>query len=130
MTPTCYARCSTESSTNPAACWPARRVDDRFVDVTVKEVFESVWRVAKGFVASGVEPGDRVALMSHTRLEWLIFDYAILAAGGVTVPIYDTSSADQIHWIVADSGAVMLVVETPKMLADFDSASCRRAGVP
>jgi long-chain acyl-CoA synthetase len=49
--------------------------------------------------------------MASTRLEWLLFDFAILAAGGVTVPIYDTSSAEQVQWIVSDSGAVLLVVE-------------------
>ncbi|HSB86669.1 MAG TPA: AMP-binding protein, partial [Ilumatobacteraceae bacterium] len=98
----------------------ARRHGDQFVDVTVKEVAESVLRLAKGFLASGVAPGDRVALMSHTRLEWALLDYAILAAGGVTVPIYDTSSADQIRWIIEDSDAVMFVVETPTMFGDFD----------
>ncbi|HEY7628746.1 MAG TPA: long-chain fatty acid--CoA ligase [Ilumatobacteraceae bacterium] len=116
----------------PASVLAARRVGDQFVDVTVAEVFASVRRVAKGFIASGVQVGDRVALMSHTRLEWTILDYAILAAGGVTVPIYDTSSPDQIHWIIEDSGAVMCVVETPAMLADFeqirpDLNGCREA---
>ena len=121
-----FDRCETE----PGSVLAARRDGDRFVDVTVKDVCESVWRVAKGFVASGVAPGDRVALMSHTRLEWMILDYAILAAGGVTVPIYDTSSVDQIRWIVCDSEAVMCVVETPAMLAHFgqiraDAPTCR-----
>ena len=83
-----------------------------------------VRRTARGLVASGIAPGDRVALMSHTRLDWIILDYAILAAGGVTVPIYDTSSAEQIRWIVADSEAVMLLVETPSMLAEFERVRC------
>jgi long-chain acyl-CoA synthetase len=114
----------------PGSVLASSRQGDHFVDVTVKEAFESVWRVAKGFVASGVAPGDRVALMSHTRLDWLILDYAILAAGGVTVPIYDTSSADQIRWIIADSEAVMLVVETPEMFSVVEglraeSPACR-----
>ncbi len=111
----------------PGSVLAARRDGDQFTDVTVKDVFETVWRVAKGFVASGITPGDRVALMSHTRLEWMILDYAILAAGGVTVPIYDTSSAEQVRWIVCDSDAVMIVVETPSMLACFDQV---RAEVP
>lgn len=98
----------------------ARRDGDHFVDVSAKEVYESVWQLARGLVASGVEPGDRVALMSHTRLEWLLLDYAILAAGGVTVPIYDTSSAEQIRWIMTDSEAVMAIVETSAMLTDVE----------
>ena len=111
----------------PGSVLASIREGDHFVDVTVKEVCESVWRVAKGFVASGVAAGDRVALMSHTRLEWMILDYAILAAGAVTVPIYDSSSAEQIQWIIGDSEAVMFVVETPAMLATFEGV---RAAVP
>ena len=92
----------------PGAAFASRREGDHFADVTVKEVVEMVRKVAAGLVASGVAPGDRVALMSHTRLEWMILDDAILAAGGVTVPIYDTSSPDQVRWILSDSEAVML----------------------
>jgi long-chain acyl-CoA synthetase len=116
--------------TEPGGVLGASRLGDRFVDVTVKAVVESVRRVAKGLVASEVVPGDRVALMSHTRLEWMILDYAILAAGAVTVPIYDTSSAEQIRWIIADSGAVLLVAESAEMRAVVDGvigdvATCR-----
>jgi long-chain acyl-CoA synthetase len=90
-------------------------------DVPSAEFVGRVDRVAAGLVAAGVEPGDRVALMASTRLEWLLFDFAILAAGGVTVPIYDTSSAEQIQWIVSDSGAVLLVVENTAMRALAES---------
>jgi long-chain acyl-CoA synthetase len=93
----------------------AYRDGERFVDVTAGEFYARIRRLAKGFVASGVMDGDRVALMSHTRLEWLLVDYAILAAGGVTVPVYETSSAEQLEWILRDSEAVALVVETPQM---------------
>ena len=93
----------------------AYRDGDRFVDVTAADLYQRCRALAKGFVASGLQPGDRVALMSHTRLEWVLVDYAILAAGGVTVPIYETSSAEQIRWVVSDSGAKVLVVETPGM---------------
>lgn len=68
--------------------------------------------LARGLVASGVEPGDRVALMSATRLEWVLVDYAVAMCGAVTVPVYETSSAEQVGWILADSGAVVAVVET------------------
>ncbi len=91
------------------------RDGDGFSDVRAGTFVGQVERVARGLVAAGVEPGDRVALMSATRLEWLLFDLAILAAGGVTVPIYDTSSAEQIELIVRDSGAVILVVENGSM---------------
>jgi long-chain acyl-CoA synthetase len=97
--------------------WPvaAYREDDHFVDVTAAEFLERVRQLAKGLIGCGVEAGDRVALMSHTRLEWLLLDYAILAVGGVTVPVYETSSAEQLQWILSDSEAVALVVETPEM---------------
>ena len=80
--------------------------------VTAAEFAARVTAVAQGLIASGVGPGDRVALLSRTRFEWTLLDYAILAVGGVTVPIYETSSASQIAWILEDSGAVGIVVET------------------
>jgi long-chain acyl-CoA synthetase len=97
--------------------WPvaAYRDRDRFVDVPAGEFYERVRRLAKGLIGCGVQPGDRVALMSHTRLEWLLLDYAILAAGAVTVPVYETSSAEQLQWILGDSGATVVVVETAAM---------------
>jgi long-chain acyl-CoA synthetase len=95
------------------------RDGDRFVDWTARQVADRVRAVAKGLVARGVEPGDRVALMSHTRLEWMIVDLAIMSAGAVTVPVYETSSAEQLAWILEDSGAVMAVVETADMLAMY-----------
>ncbi|WP_458683217.1 AMP-dependent synthetase/ligase [Prescottella equi] len=89
-----------------------RLVNGSWVDVTACEFAEQVTAVAKGLVARGVQPGDRVALMSATRYEWQLIDYAIWSAGGVTVPIYETSSAEQVKWILEDSGAIGLVVET------------------
>ncbi|SCL16306.1 long-chain acyl-CoA synthetase [Micromonospora nigra] len=82
------------------------------VEVTCRQFRDEVTAVARGLVAAGVQPGDRVALMSRTRYEWTLLDYAIWAAGAVTVPIYETSSAEQAAWILADSGAVACVVET------------------
>ncbi|MEX2627154.1 MAG: AMP-dependent synthetase/ligase [Ilumatobacteraceae bacterium] len=105
----------------------AVRSADGYADVAAGDFVARVRRVARGLVAAGVQPGDRVALMAGTRLEWVLFDIAILAAGGVTVPIYDTSSADQIEWIVGDSGAVLLVVETDRMAAAARSVA---AAVP
>ncbi len=88
------------------------RQGDEFVDRTAAQIADRVRAVAKGLVACGVAPGERVALMSHTRFEWMIVDMAIMSAGAVTVPVYDTSSAEQLAWILEDSGAVVAIVET------------------
>jgi long-chain acyl-CoA synthetase len=85
-------------------------------DVTAAQFSAEVTAVAKGLVAAGIEAGDRVALMSHTRYEWTLIDYAIWVAGAVTVPVYETSSAEQAQWILTDSGARACFVET----ADFE----------
>ncbi len=81
-------------------------------DVTASAFLAEVRAAAKGLIASGVEPGDRVALMSRTRYEWTLLDFAVWSAGAVTVPVYETSSPAQIEWILADSGAVAVVVES------------------
>jgi long-chain acyl-CoA synthetase len=83
-----------------------------WADVTYAEFVAEIVAVARGLVASGIAAGDRVALLSRTRYEWTLFDLAIVAAGAVTVPIYETSAADQVAWILADSGAVAAVVES------------------
>src|SRR5216683_923280 len=81
-------------------------------DVTAGEFRDEVSALAKGLIAAGIEAGDRVALMSRTRYEWTVADYAIWAAGAVTVPIYETSSAEQVEWMLSDSGARALILET------------------
>ena len=81
-------------------------------DVTASQFSGEVVAVAKGLVAAGIGVGDRVALMSHTRYEWTLIDYAIWTAGAVTVPVYETSSAEQAEWILSDSGARACFVET------------------
>src|SRR5918993_2005047 len=88
-----------------------RRVDGQWRDVTWKQFGEEVRGVAKGLIAAGVAAGARVALQAKTRYEWTVFDYAIWTAGGVVVPIYETSSADQVAWILSDSGATAVIVE-------------------
>ncbi|MFB9318445.1 AMP-dependent synthetase/ligase [Cryptosporangium minutisporangium] len=81
-------------------------------DVTAAQFRAEVIGVAKGLIAAGVQPGDRIGLMARTRYEWTLVDYAIWSAGAVTVPIYETSSAEQVQWILGDSGAVGVVVES------------------
>jgi long-chain acyl-CoA synthetase len=106
-------RNGTEHPDDPA--FGVRR-DGRWEDVTAADFLHQVREVAGGLVAAGVEPGDRVALLSRTRYEWTLLDYAIWFAGAVTVPVYETSSAEQIEWVLSDSGAAAVVVETPAHL--------------
>ncbi|MGN6333590.1 MAG: AMP-dependent synthetase/ligase [Motilibacteraceae bacterium] len=107
----------------------SRKVGDRWQDVTAREFLAEVTDVAKGLVAAGIEPGQRVGLMSKTRYEWTLCDFAIWMAGGVTVPIYETSSAEQVQWILSDSGAVAAILESPKHAAVFGEVSASLPGV-
>ena len=102
-----------------------RKVDGRWAPVTAKEFATEVSSLAAGLVASGVGAGDRVGLMSKTRYEWTLCDYAIWAAGAVTVPIYETSSAEQVEWNLGDSGAVAVLLETPAHQATLDEVRGR-----
>ncbi|MGO9224237.1 AMP-dependent synthetase/ligase [Mycobacterium sp.] len=88
-----------------------RFVDGVWTDVTCAQAAQQVRETALGLIAEGVSAGDRVAILSGTRYEWVILDYAILSVGAVTVPIYDTSSAEQVRWVLEDSGAVLVVAE-------------------
>jgi len=90
--------------------------DGGWRDVTARQFADDVTALAKGLMAAGIAAGDRVALMSRTRYEWTVVDYAIWSAGATTVPIYETSSAEQVEWILTDSDAHALVVETPAQL--------------
>ncbi|MEV5502067.1 AMP-dependent synthetase/ligase [Nonomuraea fuscirosea] len=95
----------------PGAVVMRRKAGDGWPVVTAAEFRDQVAAVAKGLIAAGVGHGDRVALMSRTRYEWTLVDYAIWAAGAVTVPIYETSSAEQVRWILEDSAAKAAFVE-------------------
>jgi len=81
--------------------------------VSAQELDAEIRATAKGLIAAGIQIGDRVAIMARTRYEWTILDFAIWFAGGCVVPIYETSSAEQIEWILNDSGSVGIIVETP-----------------
>ncbi|MFD3517310.1 AMP-dependent synthetase/ligase [Streptomyces sp. NPDC058657] len=89
-----------------------RKVAGAWADVTATRFLAEVRAAAKGLIAAGIEPGDRVALMSRTRYEWVLLDFAIWSAGAVTVPVYETSSAEQVRWILGDSGARLALVES------------------
>ncbi len=88
-----------------------------WTDVTAATFAADVDALAKGFIAAGVEPGQSVAIMSRTRYEWTVADFALWSAGAVPVPIYETSSPDQVAWILRDSGCVGVLVETATHLA-------------
>ena len=101
------------------------RADDGWRDVTAGDFLAQVTAVAKGLVAAGIGAGDRVGLLSRTRYEWTLLDYAIWFAGAVTVPVYETSSAEQVEWILTDSGARALVVDAPRHLERLAEARQR-----
>ncbi|MGV8911124.1 MAG: AMP-dependent synthetase/ligase [Rhodoglobus sp.] len=101
--------------------------DGGWSDVTSSEFLSQVKAVAKGLVAAGIQPGDKIGLMCKTRYEWTLIDFATWFAGAVLVPIYETSSPTQIHWNLTDSGAIAIITENPDHFARFDEI---RADVP
>ena len=106
-------------------CLRVRAADDTWTDVTAREFADQVTGVARGLLATGIQAGERVALMSKTRYEWTLFDFAILAVGAVVVPIYETSSAEQVEWILSDSEAAAVVVESGAHAAMVDEVRDR-----
>ncbi|MDR7329981.1 AMP-dependent synthetase/ligase [Corynebacterium guangdongense] len=107
-----------------------RPANYEWVNVTAREFAAEVYEVAKGLVAMGVQPGDRVALLSATRYEWSLLDFAIWAAGAASVPIYPSSSHDQIQWIIEDSGAVLAIAETRENTASLEHLLLQEDGTP
>ncbi|MSY90098.1 MAG: AMP-binding protein, partial [Actinobacteria bacterium] len=89
-------------------------------DVSAQAFLEQVQDLARGFIAAGIKPGDAVGLMSRTRYEWALVDYALWFAGAVSVPIYETSAPAQIEWVLSDSEAVALIVETKEHQDRFE----------
>ncbi|MGY1583717.1 AMP-dependent synthetase/ligase [Streptomyces sp. MN13] len=101
------------AAAEPGRAVLSRRADDgAWTDVTAAGFAAEVLAVAKGLIAEGLVPGDRIAVMARTSYEWTLLDFAAWAAGLVTVPVYPTSSVFQTRWILQDSGAVALVTET------------------
>ncbi len=94
--------------------------DGGWEDVTSSQFHSQVVALAKGLVAAGVEPGDKIGLMAKTRYEWTLIDFATWFAGAVLVPIYETSAPAQILWNLTDSGATAIITETPDHFARFD----------
>jgi long-chain acyl-CoA synthetase len=98
-----------------------RRTSSGWQNVTSAQFADEVTAVAKGLIAAGLRPGDRVGVMSKTRYEWTLADFALFTAGLVVVPIYETSSAEQVQWILSDSGARALFAETEAHAAIVES---------
>lgn len=98
-----------------------------WVDTTYQSFYQEVKELAKGIIASGVKPGQAVAIMSHTSYEWALIDFALWFAGAVSVPIYETSSPAQMAWILSDSEAVAIFCEDKEMIAKVKTI---RAGLP
>ncbi|MGW7430850.1 AMP-dependent synthetase/ligase [Streptomyces sp. NPDC054861] len=115
------------ASQHPDVAVMGRKVAGVWTDVTAEQFLAEVRGVAKGLIAAGVEPGDRVALLSRTRYEWVLLDFAIWSAGGVTVPVYETSSPEQIQWILGDSEATLVLAESAAHEAAVESV---RSGLP
>ncbi len=91
-----------------------------WTDVSASEFLAKVVALAKGLVAAGIQPGDKIGLMCKTRFEWTLIDFATWFAGAVLVPIYETSSPSQVQWNLADCGAIAIITETPDHFARFD----------
>lgn len=91
--------------------------------VKASDYLEEIKALAKGFIAAGIEPGQRVGIMSHTRYEWALCDFALWFAGAVSVPIYESSAPSQIEWILSDSGAVACIFENQEHLALFNTVA-------
>ena len=107
----------------------SRWVDGAWVPVTCRALADEIESLAAGLMAAGIQPGERVALMSRTRFEWLVCDFAILSAGAVTVPVYETSSPSQVEWILSDSNAVAAFVESDKHRAAVEALRERLPGL-
>ncbi|WP_455833791.1 AMP-dependent synthetase/ligase [Pseudarthrobacter siccitolerans] len=100
-----------QESANPALALYRRKGPNGWVDVPARKFLQDVSALAKGLIAGGLEPGGTVAVMSATSYEWTLVDFAIWFAGGVTVPIYETSSASQVEWILHDASVRRVFVE-------------------
>lgn len=104
----------------PSAPLIAIESEGTWSTISSAEFRDTVRGIAKGLIADGIAPGDRVAIFSRTRAEWTMADYAIWYAGAVTVPIYETSSAEQVQWIMQDAGVVATFFEAPRTTYAYD----------
>ena len=109
---TCLTALMDTAKARPHGVMFTRPANYEWVNVTAKEFIGEVFDVAKGIIAAGVEQGDRIIIISETRYEWSLLDFAVWAAGAVSVPVYPSSSLSQVRWVVEDSGAVLAITES------------------
>jgi long-chain acyl-CoA synthetase len=122
------------AETHPDAPALAYRDGNRFVDISTADAVERIIRIAAGLVEAGVQPGDRVAVFSATRVEYTLIQFAVWAAGAALVTIYETSSPEQVAWIMSDSGSVALFCESEKLRSVYnevasDLPACKHVAV-
>jgi long-chain acyl-CoA synthetase len=117
------------ATVSPDAIGYSRFDGSQWTDISNDQFWNQVQQLARGFIAAGIEAGDCVGIMSRTRYEWTLVDFALWTAGAIPVPIYDSSSADQVHWILSDSGAVACIVETPRNAKTVDQSIADLANV-
>lgn len=126
----CLTMMLAQCEKNPDQTFFSRPEGRDWIEVTGKEFADQVRAVAKGIVANGVEQGDRVVLMGESSYEWALLDYAIWAAGAASVPVYPSSSAHQVQWIVEDSGAKLAITDTESNRQLYDHLVLREDGTP
>lgn len=117
------------ASTPEHVIFSTPRKDGGWDPVTTAEFRHQVVALAKGFMSAGIRPGDKIGFICATKYEWSLIDFAVFYAGGILVPIYETSSPSQIAYILADSGAVGLIVDTAEQFARFDEVRAETPGV-
>ena len=108
------------NDTPDLAIFALPQADGTWKDVTATEFLKQVQALAKGLVAAGIQPGDKIGLICRTRYEWTLLDFATWFAGAILVPVYETSSPHQIHFDMQDSGAIAMITETPEHFTRFD----------
>jgi long-chain acyl-CoA synthetase len=102
---------------------------DGWSPVTTREFHGQVIALAKGLVAAGIQPGDKIGLVCKVRYEWTLIDFAVWFAGAVLVPVYETSSPSQMQWNMRDSGATSIILETAEHFARFDEVHPELSGI-
>ncbi|MFD5825194.1 AMP-dependent synthetase/ligase [Lentzea sp. NPDC060358] len=117
-----------EQSWGDAVAWRFTR-DGEWHRQTFAEVSEQVLDLASGFVHAGLQPGERVCVLARTRPEWTAVELAVLAAGGIVVPIYPSSTPEEIAWVVGDSGAVVVVAEDEAQCAKVEAVAEQLPGL-
>jgi long-chain acyl-CoA synthetase len=108
------------AETPDSALFSLPTADGGWEDVTTRQFYDQVVALAKGLIAAGITPGEKIGFMCKTRYEWTLVDFATWFAGAVLVPIYETSSPTQIQYILTDSGATAIIVETAEHFTRFD----------